>query len=103
MLAHLHVYIHVYNMYECNEDPDETAQTQFPKKHCIKHLLIKLSKYTSKQYTVYWLRDITVHQALFRTLKVHALIPAKDQTLFNTIPSGEGSYEIVPVLNLARM
>ena len=75
----------------------------FPKKHCIKHLLCKLSKYTSKQYTVYWLRDITVHQALFRTVKVHALIPAKDQTLFNTIPSNEGSYEFVPVLNLARM
>ena len=33
MLTHLHVYIHVYNMYECNEDPDETAQTQFPEKN----------------------------------------------------------------------
>ena len=67
------------------------------------------NKQTSKQYTVYWLRDITSHHTLFRTGKVQGRNTAEDQTLFNTIPSNEGSYEIVlctyeivPVHKLAR-
>ena len=107
MLTHF-VYIHVYkvyNMYTCNEYPDETAQTPFLAKTLHQALIMKTFQILPRSNIniVYWLRDITAHQTLFRTANVHARIPAEDQTLLNTIPSNEGSYEIVPVHNLTRM
>ena len=57
---------------------------RFSQEHCIKHKLF-----------------ITFHQTLFRAANFHALIYAKDQTVFNTIPSSEGAYETVHVHILA--
>ena len=57
---------------------------RFSQEHCIKHKLF-----------------ITFHQTLFRAANFHAGISAKDQTVFNTIPSSEGAYETVHVHILA--
>ena len=72
-------------MYACN--PDEAAQTPI------------LAR-TLHQTFINNFPSITL--TLFRAAKVHARISAKDQTVFNTIPSNEGAYETVPVHILAR-
>ena len=66
------VYIHVYSMCACNEDPDETAQMPF---------LGKFSQKMASNITYVNFPNITARQTLFRTTKVHARIPAQDQTI----------------------
>ena len=68
-------------MYACN--PDEAAQTPI------------LTRTLHQTYIINNFPNITLHQTLFRAAKVHARISAKDQTVFNTIPSNEG--EVTPV------
>ena len=85
-------------MYASNEYPDETAQTQFLAK-TLHQTLIMLTFQILPRSNIQYIGFITAHQTLFRTGKVQGRNTAEDQTLFNTIPSNEGSYERVPVHN----